>query len=75
MNRKRMMVLLAAGALTLASMNMTMVMADDTEAATEVSTENSTERRKPAVRSRRSLKTSYTLLVYNRAFHCLVSHS
>ena len=43
MNRKRMMVLLAAGALTLASMNMTMVMAEDTEAATEVSTENSTE--------------------------------
>ena len=43
MNRKRMMVLLATGALTLASMNMTMVMAEDTEAATEVSTENSTE--------------------------------
>ena len=33
MNRKRMMVLLAAGTLTLASMNITMVMAEDTDTA------------------------------------------
>ena len=38
MNRKRMMVMLAAGTLALASVNIAMVMAEDTEAATENST-------------------------------------
>lgn len=43
MNRKRMMVLLAAGTLTLASANIGMVMAEDTEAGTEISTEEVTD--------------------------------
>ena len=43
MNRKRMMVMLAAGTLALASVNIAMVMAEDTEAATENSTEEAAD--------------------------------